>query len=397
MQRGIITLNDVERYSSNHDICKEKISFAIKSATDKLAGKLDIYADKFVGTYSKDFIYPMGENNTWVSGMHTGTILLAYELTGDERFLECAKKHIPSYKKRLKEKKYVNSHDVGFVYSPSCVALYKLTGDKDIRRLSLDAAEYLYNTSFSQKGGFVIRSVNNADKDWGCRTMMDTLLNIPLFFWAYEETGDEKFLDAANSQLKITENYLIREDGSSFHHYQFDTETHKPLYGCTFQGRTDESTWSRGQAWGVLGLPIAYSYNKDESLLKLHRDVTYFMLNHLPKSNIPYWDYDFVEECNEPLDVSAGLASACGLLDAVSYLPDSAPEKVIYKNAASMLIEAAIDKCADYQNTEFDGLVRNVTCSVPHNLCINECALYGDYFYLEALMRYTKPDWKRYW
>ena len=26
-----------------------------------------------------------------------------------------------------------------------------------------------------------------------------------------------------------------------------------------------------------------------------------------------------------------------------------------------------------------------------------ECAVYGDYFYLEALTRYLKPDWKRYW
>lgn len=158
------------------------------------------------------------------------------------------------------------SHDVGFVFSPSCVALYKLT-------------------------------------------------------------GDEKFLHAANSQLAITESCLIREDGSSFHHYQFDTKTHKPLYGCAFQGRTDESTWSRGQAWGVMGLPIAYSYNKDEDLLELHRDVTYFTLNHLPKHNIPYWDYDFVEECDEPLDVSAGLVSACGMLEATKYLPDSVSEK----------------------------------------------------------------------
>ena len=397
MQRGIITLNDESRYTTSYTISKEKLDSAVKAATEKLASKLDTYAEQFVGTYSKDYVYPLGENKTWVSGMHTGTILLAYELTGDEQFLECAKKNIPFYKKRLEEKIVMYSHDVGFVFSPSCVALYKLTGDEAAREIALAAAEHLYDASFSKKGGFIIRSVNNSHEDWGCRTMMDTLMNIPLFFWAHKETGDEKFLHAANSQLAITESYLIREDGSSFHHYQFDTKTHKPLYGCTFQGRTDESTWSRGQSWGVMGLPIAYSYNKDEDLLKLHRDVTYFTLNHLPKHNIPYWDYDFIEECDEPLDVSAGLVSACGMLEATKYLSDSAPEKKIYKNAAAMLLDAAIDKCADYETTEFDGLVRNVTCSVPHNLCINECALYGDFFYLEALLRHLRPDWNRYW
>ncbi|MBO5369803.1 MAG: glycoside hydrolase family 88 protein [Clostridia bacterium] len=397
MLRGNIKLDNEQRFLKEHIIPEQKLNAAIKAAADKLLSKLDIYAEKFPGTYSTDLVYPLGENNTWVSGMHTGTILLAYELTGDERFLECAKKHIPSYKKRLDEKIGLWSHDVGFVYSPSIVALYKLTGDEELRTLALGAAEHLYNASYSQKGGFVIRSSKNVDKDWGCRTMMDTLMNIPLFFWAYEQTGDKKYLDAANSQLRITESCLIREDGSSYHHYQFDVETHKPVCGVTFQGHRDESTWSRGQAWGVLGLPIAYTYNKDESLLPLHRDVTYFALNHLPDDCVPYWDYDFVDKCDEARDVSAGLASACGMLEACGYLPDSAPEKTIYKNAAAQILEAAIDMCADSDKTEFDGLVRYSTCSVPHGIGVEECTLYGDFFYLEAIIRYLRPDWKRYW
>lgn len=397
MLRGNVKLNNENRFSGTHRISDEKLQNAIKKAADKLLSKLDLYAEKFPGTYSTDYVYPMGENNSWVSGMHTGTILLAYELTGDERFLECAKAHIPSYQKRYDEKIGLMSHDVGFVYSPSVIALYKLTGDDELRTLALNAAEHLYNVSFSQKGGFVIRSSTRANEESGCRTMMDTLMNIPLFFWAYEQTGEQKFLDAANSQLKITEEYLIRADGSSYHHYQFDPATHKPVRGLTFQGHRDESTWSRGESWGVLGLPIAYSYNKDESLLALHRDVAYFTLNHLPEDNITYWDYDFVDKCDEAKDVSAGLISACGMMEACKYLPDSAPEKAIYQNAASQILEAAIDTCADYDTTEFDGIVKWATCSVPHAIGVEECTLYGDYFYLEAIMRYINPDWKRYW
>ena len=62
-----------------------------------------------------------------------------------------------------------------------------------------------------------------------------------------------------------------------------------------------------------------------------------------------------------------------------------------------MILEAAIDKCADYEHYDFDGLVNFVTCSAPHGLGVNECALYGDFFYLEALLRYTRPEWKMYW
>ena len=151
MQRGIITLNDEKRYTTSYTISKEKLDSAVKAATKKLESKLNAYAEQFVGTYSKNYVYPLGENKTWVSGMHTGTILLAYELTGDEKFLECAKRNIPFYKKRLEEKTTMYSHDVGFVFSPSCVALYKLTGDEVAREIALAAAHHLYDASFSKK------------------------------------------------------------------------------------------------------------------------------------------------------------------------------------------------------------------------------------------------------
>ena len=398
MERGKIKLEKPERYSGKYEISTQKIQKAIKAATDKFLDKLDEFEGKFPPAYSKGNKYNLVENNSWTSGMHTGAMLLAYELTGNERFLVHAKKQMKSYFERFEGKINLWDHDVGFVFSPSCVGLYKLTGDEEIKELALKAADFLYENLYSQKGGFILRSYARKDTEVGCRTMMDTLMNIPLLFWAHELTGEKKYLDAANSQLRITEQCLIREDGSSFHHYLFDVETHKPVRGLTFQGHSDDSCWSRGHAWGVYGFPTAYTYNKDENLLPLHRDVVYFMLNHLPESNIPYYDYDFVEPCDEAKDSSAALVSACGMLEACKYLSDDVPEKEIYQNAAAKMIEAVIDNCMDYENQDFDGIINGVTCSVPHNLCIEGCASYGDFFFLEALLRYVKPDWRnRYW
>ena len=101
MNRGHINLEHPERFRGEYKISDEKIQKAIKNATDKLLSKIDIYTDGFPGTYAKDFKYPIGENNSWTCGMHTGTFVLAYELTGDERFLEVAKNHMNSYKKDL--------------------------------------------------------------------------------------------------------------------------------------------------------------------------------------------------------------------------------------------------------------------------------------------------------
>lgn len=397
MERGNIKLNDFSRFSVNKEIPSKKLEYAIKAATDKLLNIIEKLDGKFLGTHTNNLKYITGDNNTWVSGLYTGTLLLAYELTGNEVFLSTAKSQMQTYQDRFDKKIAMMSHDAGFIYTPSVVALYKLTGDEKLRQLALDVAHHLYSKIYSQKGGFIVRDAEKLNEEAGCRTMMDTLMNIPLFFWAYEETRDKKYFDAANSQINITRNYLIRKDGSSYHHYQFEVDTHKPIRGLTFQGHTDESCWTRGHSWAIYGLPVSYTYNNDKTLLPLHRDVTYFALNHLPKSNIPYYDYDFTEECDEARDSSAGLISACGMLEACKYLPDNAEEKKIYKNAALMIIEAVIDNCADYDKTEFGGLVRDVTCSAPHNFGINGCAPYGDFFYLEALLRCKNPEWKRYW
>lgn len=397
MNRGNLTLTNPERYTQVVEISRSKLEKAIEQATNKLAVKIDIYADNFVGAASKNFRYELRPNDNWETGMHTGTFLLAYELTGDKKFLDVAKKHIPTYRERLDKKIHIGTHDLGFVFSPSCVAMYRLTGDEEARKIALEAAEYLYSLSYCKEGGFILRSAAYMPEEWACRTMMDTLLNIPLFYWAHSETGDQKFLEAANSQIDITEKYLIRDDASSNHHYQFDPKTFAPVRGVTLQGASDDSCWSRGHAWGVLGLPIAYSYTHNDSLWSLHRDITYYMLNRLPSNNIPYWDYCFADGSGESLDSSAGVISVCGMMEALKYIGPDSDEAKIYRNASSLLLEAVIDSCTGERGFEYDGLIVGVTGSKPHNLGVDECALYGDYFYLEALMRYINPDWKCHW
>ena len=109
--------------------------------------------------------------------------------------------------------------------------------------------------------------------------MMDTMLNIPLLFWAGQETGDQKYIDAANAQCEITNRCLLRDDGSSYHHYQFDTKTFEPKYGLTYQGKNNESTWSRGHSWGIMGYPIAYAYTGNKEYIDIHQYM-YFLIEH---------------------------------------------------------------------------------------------------------------------
>ena len=402
MERGSIKINNPERFRKKCTIAPDKIRNAINKALTKLNAKSEAYSTGFPRALNKEkpyIQYELAENDNWECGMLTGCYIAAYEISGDKRFLEVAEKHMATYRKRVDERIELDDHDVGFSFTPSCTALYKATGNMEAKEIALDATEYFYNTSYTPKGKFILRqfTADIQGLDGGCRTMMDTMMNAPLLYWAAEETGKSKYAVAAKNQAITTDECLIRDDGSSYHHYQFELKTYKPLYGLTFQGHADESCWSRGHAWGIYGFPIAYKYTKDERFVKVWKDMVAFMLNHMPESYIPYYDYDFVAPCDEPHDSSAALVSACGMLEACKYLPDDAPEKAIYKNAAAKLVEAVIDNCMDYENKDFDGLVNMVTCSAPHNLRIDGCTSYGDFFLLEALKRYQDPEWVRCW
>ena len=396
MVKKEIILERPERFQGTYEISKGKLDRAIEKALDKLEQNIPNWTDRFADTNSVEYKYVPGSNNNWECGMQTGTYWLAYELSGNPKFREVAEKHLATYRERFENCVGMDNHDVGFVYAPSCVAAYKITGDENIKRLALDVADYYYNTSYAKEGGFVLRICGRKHDTGGCRTMMDTLMNVPFLFWAGQESGKQEYTEAALSQNKITEKYLIREDASSFHHYQFEPGTYKPLRGLTLQGYSDDSCWSRGHAWGVYGFPIAYSYTKADFLRELHKDITYYMLNHLPEDLIPYWDLVFTEG-EEPRDSSAGVIAACGMKEMCKYLPDSAPQKVVFENASAQMLEKVIDCCTGDIGREYDGLICHVTHAKPQKKGIDECAVYGDYFYLEALMRFVNPDWNRYW
>lgn len=400
MNRGIIKLKNPEKYEDEFAIPKEKLQNATEKILSKLKSKAELYKDYFpIDTASARNKYDLGENNNWIHGMHTGCYLLAYELSGDKVFLDVATNHMASYKKRIDENINMGDHDIGFVFSPSCVYYHRLTNDENARQMALSAAQILYDLCYDEKAGYIFRvciGKDTADEKMKpfCRTMMDTMLNIPLFFWASEQTGDDKYKKAALAQCKTTNDYLIRADGSTYHHYQFELMTYKPLYGCTLQGNRDESTWTRGHAWGVVGFPWAYKYSGEEYMINVYRDLANYFLNSLPEDFVPYWDTDFISG-SEPRDTSAGAIAACGMLSAADFMPLKDKEKSLYRTSANKIINGIIDK---FTKGEYDGLVSGVTPMRKSNsFCTETNSLYGDYFFLEALLRLIKPDWQKTW
>ena len=384
---------DKEKYS-DFDLPKEKLEYALAEALKKIDYCIECVGDKFPHEFSVNNVYQTVENVAgWGNGFWSGILWHAYELTGNEKYRDVVRSQIPSWTKRIVEKIGVNHHDMGFLYSLSCVAAYKLDGNEEAKNAAVMAAEHLCSR-YQEKGQF-IQAWGNVDDPKSYRLIIDCLLNIPLLYWATEATGDESYKNVAYTHFRTTVDVAIREDGSSFHTYYFDPETGLPLRGVTKQGKDDNSCWSRGHGWVIYGMMLTRKYIEDPDAVEICRAAAKYYLNRLPKDFIPYWDLAFVDGDGEEKDSSAAPICLCGMIELLKYLPEG-EEKEIYKNAIYHSMDSLFENYSTKDCPEANGLLLHAVYSKPDKVGIDEMNIWGCYFYLEALKR-LKSGWNLYW
>lgn len=385
-------------FEQNLKITDQEIVDALAFSTNQILHNLKDFTYQFQNAYSEDGFYKPIENNYWTTGFWTGEIWLAYEFSKDERLKEAGKIHIESFLHRIDHKIEVDHHDMGFLYSPSCVAGYKLIGSEKGKEAAIKAADQLI-TRFHPVGEF-IQAWGAMNEPENYRLIIDCLLNLPLLYWVSEETGETKYKEIAEKHIHTAIANVIREDFSTWHTFFFDMQTGKPLRGATCQGFRDGSAWARGQAWGVYGSALAYKYTGRKEYITIFKNVTNYYLEHLPKDMIPYWDLEFTDGSSEPRDSSSASIVACGMLEMAKYLEQE--EASYYTDLAKRMMKSLIDDYTVKSVEESNGLVLHSTYSnhSPYNTCnhygVDECNSWGDYFYMEALTRLNK-DWDLYW
>lgn len=377
----------------------QELQRALECCVRQLTQNLPVFTDHFQDSNSVNNFYPATENVEWTTGFCTGEYWLAYELTGNAAFRTAALRQVDSFLQRIEQKIDVNHHDMGFLYSPSCVAAWQLTGSETGKKAALLAANNLL-ARFQEKGQF-LQAWGELGAPDNYRLIIDCLLNVPLLHWATRVTGDEIYRAAALAHTKTSLANLIRPDNSTYHTYFFDPATGVPVRGVTHQGYRDGSAWARGQAWGVYGTALAYRDSGDEQCVALFERVTDFFLDHLPADSVPYWDLDFGDGDGEPRDSSAGAIAVCGMLEMCRYLPVEKAEK--YHAAALRILAALMRHYAVRSPEESNGLLLHGVYAksspynpIPKDRGVDECNTWGDYFYMEALVRAAR-DWKAYW
>ena len=212
-------MQTIEKLLTYPEITDAEVEELLQKASEIVIGNLDDFTEVFQRANSTNGFYEPIPNASWTTGFWTGEVWLAYEKTKDERLKKTGEVHVQSFLDRIINKIEVAHHDMGFLYSPSCVAAYKLTGNEDAKKAAIMAAENLISR-FQEKGQF-IQAWGPLGAEDNYRLIIDCLINIPLLYWATEVTGDPKFKDIGERHVKTAMKYVIRPDHSTYHTFLF--------------------------------------------------------------------------------------------------------------------------------------------------------------------------------
>jgi unsaturated chondroitin disaccharide hydrolase len=316
----------------------------------------------------------------WTSGFFPGLLWMAYKFTGDPNWRDRA----AEWTAGLEEERHTRSHhDLGFQFFNSYGRGLALTGDPRYREVLLDAAESLASRYDPRIGA--IKSWDFSD-EWHYPVIIDNMMNLELLYWAARETGRTAYRDMANSHGHVTADVHVRPDGGTYHVVDFDTTSGGVRMRVTHQGHADESTWARGQAWGIYGFTMAYRESGEERFLETAMQLADYYLDRAPADLVPVWDFDLAGVEGEPRDVSAAAITFSALIELADLTSGTASRR--YRRAAETLLTSLT--APPYRIAPGDpepALLRHGVGHKPAGTEIDVSLIYGDYYFMEGLGR----------
>lgn len=375
---------------SKENVIENRVKLAAQQV-ELMVAQMDTMSDiKSPRTLDKEGNIRYVPLDEWTSGFFPGSLWYLYELTGDAKWLDSATKYTEGMEHI---KYYTGNHDIGFMIFCSFGNGLRLTGKEYYEDVIVTAAQTLIKRYRSGAG--VIQSWNT-NKKWDCPVIIDNMMNLELLFEATGFSGDSTYWNIAVSHADQTLKHHFREDYSSYHVVDYDTINNTIRAKNTHQGYDDESSWSRGQGWGLYGYTMCYRYTNDERYLRQAEKIADYIFNHqnLPEDLIPYWDYNapkpsegkYAERLRveNPRDVSAASLSASALYELSTYVEGGQKYKEladkILESLSSPIYSAELGKNGNF-------VLMHSTGSVPHKSEIDVPLVYADYYYFEALKR----------
>lgn len=324
-------------------------------------------------------------NGVWTEGFWTGVLWWLYAYARDERILQWARR----YTRLLAERKAAfTDHDLGFLFYHSCVLQATLTGDESLLPAALAAARRLA-ARFNPRGRFIRAHGALEAPERAGYAIIDTAMNLRLLFWAHRRTGDPVFDMVARQTAATIRDEYVREDGSTCQVVWFDPATGDVLRKDTLQGYAADSCWSRGQAWAIYGLAQTCKFTGDASFKAAAQRLARYFLAHLPADGVAPYDFADPRGADAPKDTSAQAIAAAGLLS-LAEITTGDERRACVADAERLLSTLAESYTSpiDPARPEARGMLRGGCYFLARGRGVNSELMFGDYYYLEALLRY---------
>ncbi len=334
---------------------------------------------------STNEIHYTNQHFDWTEGFFPGTCWYMYEITKDVKWKNAAENMQSQFESHNKNK---SSHDLGFIFNCSFGNGYKLTQNKQFKKVMITAGNSLlsrFNPTVGCIQSWNVTGGWQSERSWKYPVIIDNMMNLELLFELSIITGDPTYKNAAITHANTTMENHFRTDNSSYHVVDYDPETGEIRSKQTAQGYNNESSWARGQAWGLYGFTVCYRYTKDEKYLAQAEKIAAYILNYkgLPSDGIPYWDYNAPNIPNEPRDVSAAAITVSSLIELDSFSNNN------YETQIDKIMQSlASDRYTAKFGENHSFILKHAVGSIPHKNEIDVPLNYADYYYVEALLRY---------
>lgn len=336
---------------------------------------------------TKDLKWQLKSADDWTSGFYPGCFWYAYKLSGDQRFEHWAKQWTSS----LEEQKYNSqSHDLGFKFI--CSYANGLKFDSSLEESNYKSIILTAASTLSKRYSPIVKCLSS---DWDLKpikdsypVIIDIMMNLKLLFWASEHGGPAYYAEYARNHALVTARDFIRLDGSTYHIVRYNKNTGAIINKGTLQGAGNETTWSRGQAWGIYGFVTVYRYTKAKQFLNDAIKLANYFIKHLPKDQIAPWDF---QSKIKQRDVSASAIVCSALFEIVRYVKSDSL-KSFYTTEAEAILKSLCRAPYFSGNKNTNCLLEHSVGFFPHNTDVDVPAIFADYYFLESIVRYRQME-----